>query len=156
MKKPVLVLGVVLFALFLSQDTTKKWWANYGHRFIPNTCMSLKERIDDQSPDSWEIQCPGTEKLVLTIESDLPSPLGRELRQSLYRMLANTYVQFSKISNHETLELLKQLHIIVKHSKLTIHSQTRGKDVIRFASLKSQKDIALHLKGSVRVREISN
>ena len=156
MKKPMLILGILLFVLFLNQDTTKRWWANYGHRFIPNTCMSVKERVENKMPDNWEIECPGTEKLILTITSDIKGPVDKKLRSLLYKQLANSYVTFVNLSNLETLEMLQQLNIKIAHPKLTIYSQAQGKDVIRFSELKRQEDIALHLKGAVRVKEIPN
>lgn len=154
MKKPVLILGILLFGLFLTQNTTRKWWASYSHRFIPNTCMSLKTRVEEKAPKNWIIECPGTENLIVTLEVKNGSTVDSALKRELYKMLANSYVHFAKLSNPETLELLHHLTIIVDHPELKIISKSEGNRVVKFAGLKRQDQIARHLQNSVRVREV--
>lgn len=144
-----------MFGLFLSQDTTKRWWANYSHRFIPNTCMSIKERVTINLPSSWEINCPGTENLIIEIQSKAGNKsTAKETRATLYKELANAYATFAVVNNLETLEMLRHLTITLDHPQLKIISKTDGKSASRFPSLKHKNDIALHLRASVKVREI--
>ena len=98
------------FWAFSAQDTTKKWWAMYSHRYILNTCMSLKSRLQSKIASNWKLECPGTENFVIKIKSDFAGAYDQKMRVTLYKSLANAYVSLAKFSNLETLEMLLHLY----------------------------------------------
>ncbi len=169
MKYPVLVMGLIMFGIFLSQETTQKWWSKQMARYIPSTCSAVKDRVMKKAPSSWSIECEGTNFLRLTVpfEKELKDP--KNLRIAMYRELANLYAQFAnnanvamkyvedkkvKVYNEiETLEHLKNIQIIMKSKNLEIISQSDGQAVARFIDLKRKSEIAEHLKLTVKVSE---
>jgi hypothetical protein len=153
MKYPVLAIGVILFGLFITDPKTKKFWENSKRRFIPSTCDAVKDRVEIKSPQTWELECPGTQLLIIKIQHD---PAGRNLqvlRSQMYKNLANSYANLARFSNPETLSYLKFIELIVEHPRLTIRSKTDGQAVVEMLKLKTQSDIANHLKLTVKVRE---
>lgn len=153
LKYPMLIVGIILFSLFLMDEHTKIWWKKYNGRFIPNTCMAISDRVLPIAPKNWSIECPDKDLLILTVKSSIQSAEPK-LRSDLYRELANTYVQFAQISNPETLEFLIKLRIILDHPKLTIESVSDGEAVVGFLKIKSQQRILEHLAATVKVKEV--
>lgn len=181
MKYPVLVVGIILFVLFLTNPKTKEYWGNHTKRFIPNTCEAVKDRFYKfrnrtihQETDklskkeqkklhlllsnisAWELECPGTQLLKLTVMSRLPSLQKKTLKSSMLKELANTFyiLGYEKNANHETLEKLKYVEVTLKHPMLTLHAKTDGLAVVEISRKKSPKDIAQHLKLTVKIKEL--
>jgi hypothetical protein len=153
MKYPVLAIGVILFALFLNDPKTEKFWKNSKRRFIPSTCDAVKDRVEIKSPQTWELECPGTQLLIVKIQHDPAARSLKVLRSQMYKNLANSYANLGRFSNLETLSYLKFIELIVVHPKLTIRSKTDGQAIVEMAKLKTQSDIANHLKLTVKVKE---
>lgn len=154
MKYPMLVIGIVLFSLFVMDENTSKWWNSFSSRFIPNTCQSVKERVIKKAPKNWSIECPGTELLILTISDNTQIAKTSVLRKYLYRQLANSYVNFAQFSNPETLEQLQHLKISMNHPQITLESKSDGESVVAFLKLKNKEQIIKHLGTSVKVKEV--
>ena len=67
LKYPVLVIGLVLFTLFLMDPKTAIWWDKQMRRYIPSTCDAIVDRSGKKLDQSWELECPGTKLLLITI-----------------------------------------------------------------------------------------
>jgi len=154
MKYPVLVIGIVMFGLFITNPKTKEWWSTVGRNRIPNTCRVIKDRVAPKAPKSWSFNCPTTKKLVIDIEYETLPKEPKNLRQILYKKLANSLTKLGGWSNLETLEFLHTLKLNINHPKLIIKSQTDGQAIVELMVKKNQIDIARHLKLTVKVKEI--
>lgn len=169
MKYPVLVMGVIMFVIFISQESTQKWLSSYKRRIIPSTCDSVKDRVNGKAPGNWKMECPSTQFLLLTVEFGEKAKDFKSQRIMMYRELANIYSKFAYYANirmdyiednkqkHydeiETLERLRDIRIILKNDQLVITSQSDGQAVAKFINLKRQEQIAQHLKLTVKVSE---
>lgn len=154
MKYPVLTIGIILFIIYLQDPSTAKFWKNYKSKFIPSTCNSVMDRVGPKTPSGWEMECPGTQLLIISIEH---SDVKRDypiLRRDMYRELANSYVNLARFSNPETLEYLQFVEIHMIHPELKIISKTDGLAVVELLKKKTQKDISEHIKLTVKVKEI--
>lgn len=154
LKYPMLVIGIVLFSLFLMDEHTAKWWNQFSNRLIPSTCQAVKDRVSAKAPKNWAMDCQGTELLILNVTEDKKLAKTPVLRKYLYRQLANTYVNLAQISNPETLEQLPNLKIIMHHPQMKIESRSDGESVVQFIKLKEQAAIIRHLGTTVKVKEI--
>lgn len=169
MKNPVLIMGIVLFGLFLSQATTKDWWTKQKRRFTPSTCDVIKDKVLKKSPDNWEIECPTTQLLILNIAFGKKAKDFKQQRIMMYRQLANNYTKFAQLANTrlyyvedgkrkhydeiESLERLQVIRINMRNELLEITSQSDGEAVSKFINIKRPEQIAQHLKLTVRVSE---
>lgn len=161
MKYPVLIAGVLMFSLFLSQETTHIWWKKVWHqistRYIPSTCNALVDRTELKAPKDWSFDCSGTQLLIITTPFDKDGKAKftshRELRVMMYKEVANNLSRLAKSSNLETLEFLKHIKLILKHKNLEITATTDGQAVAKFAKLKAKQDILDHLRLTVKVSE---
>lgn len=152
LKYPVLVIGLVLFVLFITDPKTKKYWEKSQRRFIPSTCDAVMDRVEPKAPNNWKFDCPGTQLLIINISSkDIKN--APNYRVLMYRSLANSLKKLAEYSNIETLEYLKNIEMILTHPKLTIKSKTDGQAVAGLIKLSDQADIARHLKLTVKVKE---
>ena len=153
MKYPVLVVGVILFGLFITDPKTRSYWTKQKRRFIPSTCDAVKDRIYPKVPDQWELKCPGTQLLVIDVDYDKEAT--KSLKRNMYRHLANSLMKVGQYSNLETLEYLKHIQMNIKHDKLEVHSITDGEAVAQLSKMKNKADIARHLKLTVKIKEIT-
>lgn len=154
MKYPVLIIGIILFAIFISQESTKKWWNQEVKRSrIPSTCDAVLDRVKPKSPSSWELECPGTQLLVINVNFETTANSHKEQRVMMYKEVANTLTKLAHYSNVETLEFLKHIKLILKHKNLEITSVTDGQAVAKFKYLKQKDQILQHLKLTVKVSE---
>lgn len=154
MKYPMLIVGVILFTMFLFDGKTKEWWSKFSYRYIPNTCQTIKDRVQDKLADNWSVKCPQTELMLITIEEKIVPKKPTLLRSLLYKQLANHYSTFSQTANPETLEMLKKIKITLKHGQMQIVSQSSGKSVVQFRALKQKSAILRHLQKTVKVKEV--
>ncbi len=152
MKYPMLVVGIALFVIYLSMPETKRFWEKHFNRFVPNTCSAILDRIAKKAPTNWSLECPGTVRLVVDIQSEI-IPNQKNLRQGLYKELANNLLKLSQISNLETLENLKVIEMNLMSSQKNIHAKTDGEALVELSKKRSQKAIAQHLKLTVKVKE---
>ena len=170
MKYPVLVMGLIMFGIFMSQNSTKKWWSKQKSRLIPSTCNSVIDRVKRKAPSSWKMECLSTSFLTLNLSFTKDLKAKENLRIAMYKELANIYVQFANYANIqlsyiennktktyneiETLEHLRDIQIRLKHTNLEINSQSDGQAVAKFIKLKRSSQIAEHLRLTVKVVEI--
>ena len=171
MKYPVLIMGMIMFGVFLTQDTTAVWWNKVKGRYIPSTCKVLSERIMEKAPPEWEFECLSTDFLLVRVFFDKEPKKKNMLRLTMYRQLANIYKEIATLANIpieyveddkkkvyneiETLERLEHIKVVLRHPKLMIVSQSDGQAVAKFLTLKRPEQIAEHLKLTVKVGEKS-
>lgn len=154
MKYPMLIVGIILFTLFITDDETGGHWRKFAYRYIPNTCKSIVDRSQKDLPDDWSLNCPGTEKLIINIDlGQTKKTTLPEIRREAYKTLANAYSLLANKTNIETLELLLQLHINIIHPRINIYSQSSGKECSKLHQVNDKVIIASYLKQGVKVRE---
>jgi hypothetical protein len=105
-------------------------------------------------PSNWNIECPGTVRLILNVEFNKTAKSQGAIRTLVYRELANTYMLLANISNPETMENIQVIEVKLKHKSLEVHSKSDGQAVVELKGKKTQKDIANHLKLTVTTKEI--
>mgnify|MGYP003682595971 CR=1 FL=1 len=154
LKYPMLIIGIVLFIIFLNSPTTKDYWRKHTQRFTPNACTAIESRISKKMPSNWNIECPGTVRLILNVEFNKTAKSQGAIRTLVYRELANTYMLLANISNPETMENIQVIEVKLKHKSLEVHSKSDGQAVVELKGKKTQKDIANHLKLTVTTKEI--
>ncbi len=153
-KYPVLIIGIVLFGLYLNDPKTSEYWAKQSRRFIPSTCDALVDRTAPRAPKAWHFNCPGTQLLILRISYEAPADEKFPMtRQKMYKLLANSLVKLAQISNPETMENLINLKVIVENKRINILAKTDGSAVVKFLKLAGKDQIAEHLKLTVRTKE---
>ena len=152
MKYPVLMMGIIMFTLYVTDAKTQSWWEKAKRRFVPSTCDSLVTRMEDKVPKSWKMSCPTVNLLILEYKYESSENLNT-VRIKMYKNIANILVQFAKLANPETLEDLKAFRLKMITDKIDIAAQTDGEAMIAFTKLKTQKQIAEHLKLTVKVKE---
>lgn len=154
LKYPVLIVGIILFAIYWNDPNTKEYWSKYNRRYIPSTCDAVKDRVEKKAPESWEMKCPTIQLLKIKIESQAKEDRPVLVRQAVYKELANSYSTLGRLSNPETLEYLKNIEVTIVNKYLSVKSKTDGKAVVEMLSKKNPKDIANHLRLTVKVKEI--
>ena len=153
-KYPVLIIGIILFGLYIFDPKTKEFWRKYNRRFIPSTCDALVSRSASKADTTWSFDCPGIQLLVVKIPYESqPNEKYPVTRVNMYKLLANSLVNLSKITNPETMENLQLLKVIVENPRLNILAKTDGEAIVGFLKFKTQEDIAAHLKLTVKTQE---
>lgn len=154
LKYPVLIIGVLLFALFIFDEHTKKWWDLYTGRFKPNPCLDALTRAEKLGPKYWSLNC---NEQVLEVEStfDIAEIKKEDQKRASYRKLANEISELAKVSNPETIELLKKVTYKLKLEDKAIVAITTGEAIAKLQMLKDAKAIAFHIHTSVNVKEIT-
>lgn len=154
MKYPVLIVGVVMFLIFLNDHKTKIWWNEISLRYIPSTCISLKDRISPKAPSHWTLKCSTTEDMILEVKFEKVANEDNNTRALYYRALANELKTFSLFANPETLTHLRSLKMILKGDRLSVIAQTDGEALVRLSQINDKDLLAQHLKLTVKVKEI--
>ncbi|MBT4791232.1 MAG: hypothetical protein HON90_06650 [Halobacteriovoraceae bacterium] len=155
MKYPVLVIGIILFGIYLNDSTIEKFWNRPVSRFIPNDCEAVRSRLKlSQETKDWELNCPGTQLLVIKIEASFPAIDKQQLRVAMFKTLAKYYIKIGKLSNSETLHFLKNIKLTLTHPKITIYSKTDGQAVVELLRKKNTEEVMKHLKLTVQVKEV--
>lgn len=154
LKYPVLVIGIILFVLYLLDPKTSEYWSKQSRRFIPSTCDALVDRTEPRADKEWNFNCPGTQLLIIKIPVELEGEEKfPEIRKAMYKKLANSIVKLSQISNPETMEYLENIKIILEHPRLKILAKTDGNAVNKFLKITDKTKIAEHLKLTVKIKE---
>ena len=154
LKYPVLTIGIILFVLYLSDPKTTKFWKNYKRGFIPSTCDAVLDRVVAKTPSHWELECPGTQRLIVNITHDATGKSEFKLRKDMFKELANSYVNLARFSNPETMAILQVVEINMVSDDYKIHSKTDGQAVAELLLKKSQAAIAKHIQLTIKVKEI--
>lgn len=154
-KYPVLAIGVLFFVIYLLDPKTKEFWGSKQSRFIPNTCEAILDRLRPNAPKDWDLNCPGTSRLVLKVPYAGDPKDQKNQRSQMYKLLANTLVSLGKMTNKETMEYMQVVEVYIMHDLFSIKSKTDGTAVVEIARKKTNEDIANHLKLTVKVKEFT-
>jgi|TARA_Y100001934_G_scaffold265483_1_gene343688 hypothetical protein len=154
MKYPMLIVGIILFTLFLTSDPVQKYWKGHMQKYIPNTCKAIVQRVEPKVNPDWEFECPGTQRLIIKVDNSDQAVNPSQLKTLLYRKLANTYGQLAQYSNPETVAHLQIVEISIIHKQLTIFSKTDGQAIKELRAKTNPREFAAHLKLTVKVKEI--
>lgn len=146
LKYPVLIIGVVWMAIYLSDAKTADFWTRFKYRFYPAAyvCDSIKTRITDKLESNWSLHCPhttyllarinGEDELLKVLENqgeDDPFQALRNLKLDDYRRLMYSRVFASVIklitvADQDTLESLSEVKINYKTSRRGVIVQSDG------------------------------
>lgn len=148
MKYPVLMVGLILFGLYLSNPKTKEFWSKHFGKMKPSTCRVVKERFEKNSERKWDLECLNTQSLFIKAKTSVKP------RAKQYMEVVNNFAHLANNSNHETLEFLKKIQFSLSSDKLTIIAKTDGEALVRLTKIKDKKDLAEFLKLAIKVKEI--
>tara|TARA_B100001971_G_scaffold215192_1_gene259901 strand:+ start:154741 stop:155235 length:495 start_codon:yes stop_codon:yes gene_type:complete len=154
MKYPVLITGVIMFVLFLSNEKTKIWWNEISMRYIPSTCKSLEDRMQSKLPDHWKLRCANKDSLILRVKVKENPIEPTQSRALYYRILANEIKSFALMANPETLVHLLSFKLYLKGKYYRILAQTDGEALVQLREIKDKERMANHLKLTVKVKEL--
>lgn len=154
LKYPVLFLGLGMFLLFIFNEKTAIWWDKYTNRFKPNVCKDAATRITELGPNDWDVSC-NQQDLIIKQKFYLENIKDNDLRKASYRHLANNLKQLSKISNPDTISLIKVINFQLRLPQKSISSFISGTSLIQLSKLTDEKAIAFFIHTSVKVKEIT-
>jgi hypothetical protein len=153
MKKPVLMIGIIMFLLFLYQVGSKEKWGIFANpKLIPTSCRAVIVRLEKRIPDNWKIYCEGNNLAVEIKELAIPEDV-ENIKPLLYRQLANHMAFLARNSTVDILEKVFFVRFHLEHSKLVIDAVTEGKFIVKLSTLESSEHIMTHLKSTVQVKE---
>ncbi len=153
MKKPVLVMGIIMFSLFLYQVATKEKWGIFANeKLISNSCKGVLVRLQKKVPENWNVFCEGNNLAVEINEIAIPKKASN-LRALMYRQLANHMAFVARTSTLDILEKVFFVRFHLVHPKLIIDAVTEGKFIVKLATLENPEHIMTHLKSTVQVKE---
>jgi hypothetical protein len=138
LKYPVLAIGILWMAIYLSDSKTVDFWNQLKYRFHPAlySCESTKQRIEDQVQRNWKLACPHSQFLLIRIEGNdeiLASLEKRgvsdshaayknlnqtDLRKLIYQRAFNNIVKFISVADQDTLESFKTVKFNYKTDRL--------------------------------------
>lgn len=153
MKNPVLVIGIILFGLFIHQVATKEKWGIFQNdRYTPTSCRAAIVKIDKHIPANWKTECEGN-NLAIFIKENTPVD-DQNLQPMMYRQLANHMSYVAKISLIDVLEKVDWVRFKIIHKKMIINAVTEGKYIVKLATLEDPELIRSHLQSTVQVQEV--
>jgi hypothetical protein len=98
MKKPILVMGIIMFSLFLIQVARKeKWGIFFNEKLIPTSCKGVLVGLEKRIPANWKTYCEGNNLAVEIEEIAIPEK-ANNLQSLMYRQLANHMAHVARIS----------------------------------------------------------
>ena len=156
MKYPALIMGLIMFGIFISNPKTKKYFSKYTQSRVPNTCMTVLNRVSKKTPKSWQLDCPTDYLLQIKIKHASRHSSYLKIRPEIYKALANYHVKLMQLSNLETLSNLGLIEFKVSHPQLSVISQSEGSSVAEMAklNLRNHKELANHLRATVNIKEV--
>lgn len=153
MKKPVLAMGVVMFALFIHQVIKgEKWGVLHNQKLISNSCKGALIPLVKRIPNNWQAMCEGNNLAVVVREVAIP-PKAPNLQKLMYRQLANHMTYVARSSPVDILEKVDFVRFKMIHNGMTIDAVTEGKHIVKLATLDVPEHIMGHLQTSVQVKE---
>ena len=152
-KKPILVMGIIMFSLFLYQVAMKeKWGIFYNAKLIPTSCKAVLVGLEKRVPANWKIFCEGNNLAVEIVEVAIPEE-AENLKSLMYRQLANHMTFVARSTHADLLEKVMFVRFHLAHKGLSIDAVTEGKFIVKLATLENTEHIMTHLKSTVQVKE---
>lgn len=163
LKYPVLVIGIVWMAIYLSDAKTADFWNKMKYRFHPATyaCGAILERIEDKLDDNWSLHCNKPKYLIVRIndmDSNSYKGLNKQAqRAKLYRNLFNDIVKFGTVANPDTVAQIETLKINYQAEPFSVVVSTDGQAIvqIRNAIYKVNRD-RLKFRADKRLESIKD
>ena len=174
LKYPVLIIGVIWMAIYLSDSKTADFWTKFKYRFHPAAyvCDSIKDRISEKLESNWSLHCPHTTFLLARIngEDEIlkvlensgasdPYTAMRNLelqkyRKILYSRVFASVIKLISLADQDTLESLTEVKINYKSQRRGVLIQSDGQAlrIIRdkIYLVKVQR---LHFRATVALKE---
>lgn len=154
MKKPALIMGIIMMTLFILDYRSKKEGNKsifFRDAFTSWACKPVVQMLKKSSPDNWNYICK-EDNLKIIIEVNNKVSKAKEL-QLLYRELANNLMYISKSSPEENLERVLVVHTQLIATNYRIDAVTEGKHLAKMKFLKDNRFIKQHLQATVKVKE---
>lgn len=153
MKKPILVIGIIMFSLFLFQVARKeKWGIFYNEKLISTSCKGVLVALEKRVGANWKVFCEGNNLAVEIEETTIPKN-ATNLRALMYRQLANHMAHVARNSPVDILEKVLFVRFRISHPGMTINAVTEGKFIVKLATLETPEHIMAHLQSTVQVKE---
>ena len=153
MKKPVLAIGLIMFALFLFQvNRGQKWGIFHNNKLMASSCGAVLIRIEKKIPANWKAFCEGNNLAVEINEIVIPKG-ANNLKTLMYRQLANYMAFVARSSHSDILEKVMFVRFKLMHPKMEINAVTEGKFIVKLATLEVPEHIMTHLQSTVQVKE---
>ena len=156
MKKPILVIGILMMFIFLSNLYNKGYFSKRAELLKATSCRAVVVKLERRVPMTWEILCHNNNLTVkipysLSKNKTLKNPAMKSAL--LYRELANNLKLIALHSPDDNLERTFLIRVVLKSEDLVINSITEGKHLVRLRTLKTPEMIGEHLKRTVKVKE---
>lgn len=152
-KNPVLMMGIIMFSLFLHQVVTKeKWGFFHNEKLLSTSCRGVLVGLEKRIPNNWKVFCEGNNLAVEIKELSLPEKVTN-LKPLMYRQLANHMAHIARISTPDILEKVLFVRIHLMHPKMNLDAVTEGQYIVKLATLENAEHIMTHLKATVQVKE---
>jgi hypothetical protein len=152
MKKPILVVGILMFAIFIMRSAGHLPFFNRSN-LGTTACHGAIVRLERELPKDWDIYCEEN-NLTIEVDEDLPNVKPELIKETLYQLLANHFVLLSRSAENDLMEKIFIVRFKLKHHKLEINAISEGKYVAKLASLNSKEFIVEHLKQTVQVNDV--
>lgn len=159
MKNPIFAIGFLLMTIFLFQLRDKGIFSSRAQKMIPTSCKAVAVRLDKYMSPKWEMTCNENNLAIITkvdpalIKPDIKDP--KELRQLMYKALANIYVSISNYSPKDSLSRTNIISVRLIHNNLTLNSMSEGRHVVNIDGLKNLENLSEHFKQTIRVQEVT-
>lgn len=171
LKYPVLIIGVLWMALYLTDSKTADFWTKFKYRFYPSMyiCDSITERTIDKLDSNWSLHCPDTQYLIIRIngQDEILKILEKSnikksffeieqntLRRLVYSRVFDSIVKFIGIADQDTLESLRQIKFNYKTERIGVVISSDGPALRQIRDqiylVKVQR---LHHRASVALKE---
>lgn len=153
MKKPILVMGIIMFSLFLFNVSRKNPWGIFhNEKLISTSCRGALVRLEKKVPENWKVFCEGNNLAVEIKEIAIP-PKAANIKLLMYRQLANHMAYVARLATTDILEKVMFVRFRLTHPDLIINAVTEGKYIVKLATLENPEHIMTHLKSTVQVKE---
>ncbi len=149
-KKPILAIGVLMFAIVWIASGGKNPF--FERQALKSTsCRAVLVKLERRLPADWKLFC---EENNLAVEIRESSALkDDQLRAYLYRQLANALVEIAKSSEPDILEKVFIVRLKLGHPAIVLNAVSEGKYVAKLATLSTPEFISKHLQQTVQVQE---
>jgi len=156
LKKPILAIGILLCIISLWDMHRRGFFFSRWEKLQATSCKSVLVMLNKRIPANWTTSCEkNTLSVIVKFQAPNELPI-KNLRQVLYRELANNLTFIAKNSLAESLERVSYVQLKIIHPKLTINALGQGKFVIKLKTLTNTQFIKGHLKATVQVQEVPN
>jgi hypothetical protein len=152
MKKPILVIGVLMFAIFLMHTSGR--FPFFDRENLQSTpCHAALIKIQRNTPKEWKIYCESNNLTVEILEKAIHGNPS-DLKEQMYRQLANHLVLIARHAQADLMEKILIVRLKHMHPHLEINAITEGRYMVKLAGLSTPQFIAEHLQQTVQVNDI--